>query len=72
MDERQLEVVIRKNLPSLCVKQFYGVVTSDELSKIQLNDLPVFIIVNILPSYQVGKMGHWTLWFAEGKNIYFF
>lgn len=73
MDERQLENVIRSNLPEPCVKQFWGCVTSDEMSNVIINPKhhPVFIIANILPSTLIGEMGHWVCFYIKDKVIYF-
>ena len=72
MNDRQLEVVIRANLPNKCVQQFWGCFTSDVLAKIVIkpNDGPVIIIANILPSTMLEKMGHWVCFYIKDRIIY--
>lgn len=73
MDGRQLDTAIRKNLPEACVRQFWGCVTSDELTKIIVSPkhFPVIIIANILPSSSIDKMGHWVCFYIKDRVIYF-
>lgn len=73
MDGRQLEIVVRSNLPEKCRKQFWGCLTSDELSKIIIEPKhhPVIIIANILPSTLIKEMGHWVCFYVKDKVIYF-
>jgi len=74
MDNIQLSSAIRNNLPTRCANRFLGCLTVDELTNVNipLKHDPVFIIVNILPSSKIKRMGHWVLLYVENKVIHFF
>ena len=73
MDNIQLSSAIRNNLPTRCANRFLGCLTVDELTNVNipLKHDPVFIIINILPSSKIKRMGHWVLLYVE-KKLYIF